>query len=70
MNSKVQKKCTRTHSPLPSQFVITEMSDYLNLEWDGFGKKICFKLLSEGPGGCGKVHVSLEIVPYSWSIKG
>ena len=49
---------------------LTETPDYLNLWWEGFGKEICFKLLSKGADGCGKAHVSWAIVPYSWSIKG
>ena len=48
-----------------AKVVTTETPDYLNLGWEGFGKEICFKLLSKEADGCGKAHAFWEIVPYT-----
>ena len=73
MDSKTQKNKISVQEVIvryQAKVVTTETPDYLNLGWEGFGKEICFKLLSKEAGGCAKAHVSWDIVPYSWSIKG
>ena len=74
MDSKAQKNQISVQELIvnyQAKVVTTETPDYLNA-WngEGFGTEICFKLLSKGADGCGKVHISWEIVPYSWSNKG
>ena len=71
MESKAQKNKINVQELIVHYKVVTtETLDYLNLGWEGFGKKMCFKLLSKGADGCGKAHVSWEIIPNSWAIKG
>ena len=73
MDSKGQKNKISVQELIvhyQAKVVTTETPDYLNLGWEGFGKEICFKLLSKEADGCGKAHVYWEIIPYSWSIKG
>ena len=72
MDSKAQKNKISVQELIVRyqiKVLTTETPDYLNLGWGSFGKDISFKLLSKGADGCGKAHVSWEIIPYSWSSK-